>query len=210
MKYKMILFDLDGTILNTIEDLHHACNFALTQYGLPSITVEQTKQYLGHGIRQLLLFASQNDDRIEDILKCFKTYYAKHFNVFTKTYPNIEEVLTYCQKKRLILGVYTNKVEDIARPLVLAHFTQFDFIFGEIDGRKRKPDPTFLDCLIRKYQVQKSEVLYIGDSEVDFELAKNAQIDGLCVSYGFRNRSVLLPLTDQVVDSPLEILKYLE
>ncbi|MDE5714516.1 MAG: HAD family hydrolase [Anaeroplasmataceae bacterium] len=210
MRYKMVLFDLDGTILNTIKDLWSSCNYALKQFGIENITLDQAKQYLGHGIKQLILKASNYDERHQEILECFKKHYFLHYNDFTSSYKGIEELLSYCLKQGYKLGVYTNKVEKIAVPLVLAHFKQFDFIYGETEQWPRKPDPTFILHLLENHHLDKKEVLYIGDSEVDYELAVNANIDCVCVSYGFREKKNLLKLTDRIVDSPLEILKYLE
>ncbi|MDE5855812.1 MAG: HAD hydrolase-like protein, partial [Anaeroplasmataceae bacterium] len=90
MKYKMVIFDLDGTILNTLEDLKEACNYALEKYNLSPITLEQTKNYIGNGIRNLLLLASNHNEHIDDILLAFKEYYSKHCNDFTTRYEGID------------------------------------------------------------------------------------------------------------------------
>ena len=108
------------------------------------------------------------------------------------------------------MGVLTNKVEDIARKIIEEQFPhQMEFIFGEVLGRPRKPDPSFLLSIVEQYGLKKEEVLYIGDSEVDIKTCQNAGIDGVFVSYGFRSKEVLATLTDRIVDSPLELLNYL-
>lgn len=210
MRYKMVIFDLDGTILNTIEDLCSACNAALDQFKLERIDVSKTMAYLGHGIKHLVYEASQHSKHIDLLLNEFKAYYSTHFNDATKPYQEIDELLKWCLKENLIVGVLTNKVEGIARALCEAHFPLvFSFIYGEVPNRKRKPDATFLLEVLKQYQISCSEVLYIGDSEVDIALCQNAGIDGLFVSYGFRKKESLLAHTNQIVDTPAGIKKFL-
>lgn len=210
MKYKLVIFDLDGTILDTLEDLKEACNFALKQHHLPSITLEQTKSYIGNGIRNLLISASKNSSLIDEILISFKKYYAIHYNDFTTPYEKMDEVLKYCHRQKINIGVLTNKIEDIAKKLVHEHFPhQLDFIYGEIAGRPKKPNASLLLSIINQYGYRKEEVLYVGDSEVDIELCRNAAVDGIFVSYGFRSKEKLLSLTNHIVDTPMDLLKYI-
>lgn len=210
MKYKMIIFDLDGTLLNTLEDLRLACNYALSSFNLNGITLEQTQAYIGNGIKNLMLQASNYSPLIENLLIKFKEYYRKHYNENTKPYDGVYEMLSYCQEKGIRLGVFTNKVEEIAVPLIQAHFpNQMEFIYGEVKDRSRKPDPTFINQLLDSCCLSKEEVLYVGDSEVDIQLCKNAKLDGVFVSYGFRKKSTLMKMSECVVDTPLEIIKYL-
>lgn len=210
MRYKMIIFDLDGTILNTIEDLCAACNSALDRFGLEKINLSQTMAYLGHGIRHLVYEASKHFSDIDLLLAEFKDYYGVHYNDATEPYSGITEVLRWCLEEKLILGVLTNKVEGIARDLCKAHFNHiFSFVYGDVAGRKRKPNADFLLEILKKHQISCNEVLYIGDSEVDIELCRNAGIDGLFVSYGFRKKENLLAYTDFVVDTPQAIKEFL-
>lgn len=211
MKYKMVIFDLDGTILNTIKDLCVASNEALKKFKLNPITIEDTQKYLGHGIRHLIDMASCHSSEVDLILKHFKEYYVSHYNIYTRPYEGIREVLNWCHQKGIILGVFSNKVEMIARALCDEHFpNDFDFVYGEVEGRKRKPDVSFLISLINSYSLSLDEVLYIGDSDVDIKTCENAKIDGLFVSYGFRDKEFLKSISTQVVDSPEEILEFLK
>lgn len=208
----MCLFDLDGTILDTIEDLCAACNVALLEFGLPTITVQQTKRYLGHGIRSLIEHASNFHPQSEDVLKVFHSHYKGHYNDKTKPFPGILEVLSYCKSKGVIVGVLTNKVEDIASSLCEAHFKDFfQFICGDKPGRIRKPDPATLLSLIDQYHLSKEEVLMIGDSEVDFQTAENAGVDSLILTYGFRSKEELTAYSKQMmcIDSAADIRTYL-
>ncbi len=211
MNYKMIIFDLDGTILNTIEDLCAACNAAFLKYGLKPIDVQTTMKYLGHGIRHLVYETSGRSTLIDELLLTFKKYYADHYNDDTKPYAGIISLLDWCLEHSIQIGVLTNKVEDIAQKLCSAHFgSRFQFVYGEKEGRKRKPDPTFLLELIHSYHLQKNEVIYIGDSEVDIETCNNAGILGLYVDYGFRSKEELLKKTNIVYDSPQQIIDFLK
>ena len=210
MSYKLVIFDLDGTILNTLNDLCEASNFALKTYGLPSITLKETQAFIGNGIRNLLQQASKNSSFIDEILGTFKEYYTCHYNDFTEKYAGIDQVIKYCIDNGIHMGVLTNKVEDIAKKLVEEHFpNQMEFIYGEMIGRPKKPDISFLLSIIKKYGLSLDEVLYVGDSEVDVKLCNNAHIDGVFASYGFRGKEELLKITHQIIDTPLELLNYL-
>lgn len=206
MKYKLIIFDLDGTILNTLADLMASCNYALAAYQLPSITLEQTKSYIGNGIKSLMLQASNQSSQIEELLKLFKSYYSQHYSVLTMPYEGISEVFEYCKENGIYIGVLTNKVEDIAVKLIEKHFPNtMDFVYGEIPNRPRKPDPTFLNSILKQYGVASNQVLYVGDSEVDVLVCENAKIDGIFVSYGYRDKVALQKLTSRIVDSAKQL-----
>lgn len=210
MKYKMIIFDLDGTLLNTLEDLRSACNYALSSFHLDEISLEQAQVYIGNGIKNLMLQASNYSPLIDHLLQKFKEYYKEYYNDRTKSYDGVHEMLSYCKATGMKIGVFTNKVEDIAVPLIQSHFpNQMDFIYGEVKDRPRKPDPTFINEILERYCLSKEEVLYVGDSEVDIQLCENAKLDGVFVSYGFREKSRLMELSKYIVDDPLEIIKYL-
>lgn len=211
MKYKLIIFDLDGTLLNTLEDLKISVNYALEKYNLDLISLDDTRNFIGNGIRNLLIRASNDNENIDDIVKIFRQYYSLHYNDYTTKYFDIEKVLYELKNKGYILGVLTNKVEDIAVKLINTHFEGiFDFVYGEVLNRNKKPDPTFLLEIINKYNLNKEDVLYIGDSDVDVKTTLNANIDGLFVTYGYKDKNKLMSLTNNLIDFPIEILKYLE
>lgn len=212
MKYKMVIFDLDGTILNTISDLNSAVNYGLSLVGLDSITVEKTKEYIGDGIRCLMERASNYSSDIDLLLDGFNRYYNEHFNDLTLPYDGIEEIIQYCHKNNILLGVITNKVENIARLLCDYHFKDdLIFVYGDTKERKRKPNPETLNYVIEKYNLNTSEVLFVGDTEVDVYTAKNAGVDVVLCNYGYRKKSRLLELfaDEKMVDKAIEILNYL-
>ena len=211
MKYKLVIFDLDGTILNTLEDLLQSCNYVLAKYNLPTVTLEDVRKNIGWGIRHLIFELSNHSDHIDEMFDEYKEYYSLHYNDFTKPYNGINEVIDYCLKTGIKLWVYTNKVEEIARSLCNYHFdSKFEFVYGDVIGRMRKPDPSFLNEVIKKYDIEKDKILYIGDSEVDIKIAENANIDGLFLSYGYRPKEELLKHTNNIVDDALDIIEYLK
>lgn len=213
MRYKLCLFDLDGTILDTLNDLNKCCNMALKDFDLEPITLEQTKSFLGHGLQHLVKMASKDDQRQVEILKCFKEYYEKYYNDETKPYMGISKVLEFCKSKGAILGVWTNKVENIAQALCETHFPGvFKFVSGDSSAYVKKPNVERLNVWLDKYKVNKEEVVLIGDSEVDVNTVLNGGIQGLFVSYGFRTVSQLLKANQDaiIVSSPLELISKLE
>ncbi len=211
MKYKMIIFDLDGTILDTITDLNNACNYALQKFNLEPVSLDVTRKFIGNGIKNLIYESSNHSPLTAELLKEFKSYYASHFNDYTKPYKEVSELIDYCLEHGLIVGVYSNKVEDIAVKLCDKHFpNKFAFVYGDVEGRLRKPDSSFLTALIKQYGLTNKNVVYVGDSEVDIKTCQNALIDGIFVSYGFRSKAELIKLSNQVVDRPSAIINLLK
>ena len=143
--YELVIFDLDGTILNTLEDLLQSCNYVLSKYNLNTVTLEDVRKNIGWGIRHLIYELSNHSVHIDNMFNEYKEYYSKHYNDFTKPYDGIYEVIDYCINNNIRIGVYTNKVEDIAKDLCDYHFNgKFEFVYGDIENRVRKPEATFI------------------------------------------------------------------
>ena len=209
--YKLVIFDLDGTILNTLEDLLQACNYVLSKHDLKSIVLEDVRKNIGWGIRHLIYEVSNHSEYTDEMFSEFKDFYSEHYNDFTRPYDGINDVIDYCLNNNIRIGVYTNKVEDIARDLCNYHFKEkFEFVYGNLENRVRKPDPSFIVNVIKDLGLDKSEVLYIGDSEVDIKTANNADINGLFLSYGYRPKEELLRYSDNIIDNALDIIDYLK
>ena len=126
--YKLVIFDLDGTILNTLEDLLQSCNYVLSKYNLEKISLEDVRKNIGWGIRHLIYEVSKHSEYTDQMFVEYKEYYSNHYNDFTRPYNGINEVIDYCLSNNIRLGVYTNKVEDIAKDLCEYHFKdKFEF-----------------------------------------------------------------------------------
>lgn len=211
MKYKMIVFDLDGTILNTLADLHAAVNYSLKQFDLDPVEIEKVREYLGNGVRVLMEKSSNYYHDIEGLLGYFKQYYVEHYNDFTQPYNGIKDVLNYCRDNEIKMGVITNKVDNVAKMLCEYHFKDlFLFVYGDLLGRNRKPAPDTLFLVMQEYNINKEEFLFIGDSEVDVLTAKNAGVDIILCTYGFRTKEELKEFKDEkMIENTLDILKYI-
>lgn len=211
MKYELVIFDLDGTILNTLEDLQQSCNYVLSKYNLDKVTLEDVRKNIGWGIRHLIYELSNHSEYIDQMFEEYKEYYSLHFNDFTKPYDDINKVIDFCLNNNIRIGVYTNKVESIAKTLCDYHFNdKFEFVYGDVLGRVRKPEASFIESVIEELKIEKGKILYIGDSEVDIKTAENANIDGLFVTYGYRPKEELFKYSDKIIDKVLEIIDYLK
>ncbi len=209
--YRLVIFDLDGTILNTLEDLLQSCNYVLSKYSLEKVTLEDVRKNIGWGIRHLIYEVSKHSEYTDQMFEEYKDFYSNHFNDFTHPYEGINTVIDYCLDNNIRIGVYTNKVENIARDLCDYHFKdKFEFVYGNLENRVRKPEPSFLNEVLNDLGINKSEVLYIGDSEVDIKTALNVGIDGLFLSYGYRPKEELLRYSDRIIDNALDIIEYLK
>lgn len=214
MKYKMILFDLDGTTLDTLKDLTDSVNYVLKNNGYPLRTVREIRSYLGNGIQRLIelsLPADVSEAETEKVYNEFLPYYKEHALDETKAYDGITDTIIELKDKGYLTALVSNKADVVVQKLVNRFFNGlFDFTIGQKDGINRKPAPDMVNLALNTFNVQPGEALYIGDSEVDVETARNALMDVMCVSYGFRDKEDLIRLNpDFIVDSPTEILKVL-
>jgi len=195
--YQAVIFDLDGTLLDTIHDLAKAGNYALMEMGLPIHNVDKYKQMVGYGkqkmIDNLLPDCCKSGARVAD--KLFDSYYNHHMLDNTKEYLGISDVLKKLKAKKIKLGVLTNKPHDFATKIVEHYFPGlFDMVFGMEKDSVVKPDPHILLNMINDLKLSNSEVLYVGDSDVDILTGKNALVDTLSVSWGFRDKKQLSAL----------------
>ncbi len=210
MKYKAVVFDLDGTILDTLGDLRDSVNFALKENNLPARTTQEVRAFVGNGIRLLIERAVPENTPTETVDKCFndfKAYYKDNSAILTKPYNGIYELLTRLKNAGVKLAVVSNKADFAVQALVEKYFSGFfDFSVGEKENVKRKPAPDSVLCALDYLNVSKSEAIYIGDSEVDIETAENADIPCIAVLWGFRDKNLLQSLSpDYIVSEPSEI-----
>lgn len=192
---KLFIFDLDGTILDTINDLYVAVNYSLEKSGLPVRNIDEVTAFTGNGIRKLIDLSVPygTPERVTDtVFADFKTYYAEHCNDSTRPYDGIKKVLSELKKKGCLLAVVSNKIDSAVQNLVNLHFPDiFDSVTGQKDGIRKKPYPDSVNFVLSALNVPRSEAVYIGDSEVDIATAKNAALPCVSVCWGFRSEPYL-------------------
>ena len=211
MKYKAVIFDMDGTILNTLEDLKNATNYSLRQFGMPERSLEEVRMFVGNGIRKLVeraVPAGTSEEKIAQILDVFLEYYEIHSADNTSPYPGILELVEKLKKSGIKTAVSTNKADVPAQELGREYFNGiFDLIVGQQDGLKVKPAPDSVNKILSILDIQKKDAIYIGDSDVDVQTAKNSGLDFIGVSWGFRGREFLEKNgAKNIVDNANEIL----
>lgn len=194
--YKCVIFDLDGTILNTLDDLANAGNYALEVQGFPTHETEKYKYFVGNGIPMLvkrMLPDDISDDVRQKTYDIFCSYYSEHMNDYTKPYEGIIDLLTFLNISKIKIIVVTNKADNFAKEIIKKHFGDLiSDIYGSVSGFPKKPDPYWVNVAIKNSGFEKSEVLYVGDSSVDMETAKNAGLISCGVLWGFRGREELI------------------
>ena len=187
-----VIFDLDGTLLNTLGDLRAATNHALEVRGLPPHSMEEIRQFIGNGIRLLICRAMPEgtlEAEIDAALDDFKAYYAAHIHDRTVPYDGIPQLLTALRKRGVKVAVLSNKIDSASQQLIEYFFPgKTDVVFGEHVGVPRKPDPTSCRMVMQQLGVQPEQVLYVGDSGTDMQTAKNAGLYAVGVTWGFRSK----------------------
>lgn len=211
MKYKAVIFDLDGTILDTLEDLTDAVNYALRVNSYPEHSMDDVRRFVGNGIRLLIERAVPQGLAVEEIDKVFadfKAYYQVHCSDKTKPYDDIPEVLLTLKEAGVKTAVVSNKADSAVQVLCEQYFhEQFDFAVGEREGIRKKPAPDSVDEALRVLGVQTDDAVYVGDSDVDIETAHNAHMDSIIVDWGFRDRAFLKECgAKTIVSSPKALL----
>ena len=212
MKYDAVIFDLDGTLTDTLEDLKNSVNYALSEFGFSERSLEEVRSFVGNGVKKLIYLSvpeSTSEETAEKCLEVFKAYYKEHSLVKTKPYDGILPMLCELRNRGVKTAVVTNKMQEAAKDIVRIFFDGLiDVTVGQVDGVAQKPQPDGINFVIQKLGVSKDKAIYVGDSEVDCFTAKNAGIPCIGVTWGFRDKSVLLESgADFIVDTPEEILK---
>jgi len=213
---ELIIFDLDGTLLDTVADLAASTNHALNICGFPMHEAAAYRFFIGNGINKLFERVLPEDEKSqENVLKMrqhFLEYYGEHNAELTVPYPGISDLLQNLQAKGYKLAVASNKYQTGTTELVQHYFPEIKFtgVFGQRENIPVKPDPTIVHDILALAKVEKSRGLYVGDSGVDMQTAQNASIDACGVTWGFRPRTELEEFSPKyIVDTPEEILKIL-
>lgn len=211
MKYKLAIFDLDGTILNTLDDLHNSVNFSLEKYGFPLRTKAEIRNFLGNGALNLIKKSLPEDVDIDSVTAVYSDYiahYQENCNNRTAPYDGIIDLLKELRRLGIATAVVSNKPDNTTKELCKLHFADlFDSVIGDRSGINKKPAPDSVIETMNAMNVSVDETIYIGDSEVDVLTAKNAGTDCIAVSWGFRDVDLLINSgAVKIADSPAQIL----
>lgn len=194
-RYTAVVWDLDGTLLDTLEDLCLAVNHALRTFGEPERPMSDIRLFAGNGVRRLVALSTPGGEehpRFEDIFRCFKAYYVEHCSDHTGLYPGMKDTLRALHAAGYRMAVVSNKLQAGVDELYREHFSDtVELAVGERPGVPRKPAPDMVTGALREMGVTPSQAVYIGDSEVDLATARNAGLDCITVLWGFRDREWL-------------------
>ncbi|MBO4803839.1 MAG: HAD family hydrolase [Muribaculaceae bacterium] len=214
---KLVIFDLDGTLLNTIEDLGQAANYALERNGFATHSMASYPYFVGNGVRRLMTRVLPEDARddatVDRVLGDFLEHYDEHCTDFTKHYSGMPELLQDLRDMGVATAVASNKYQKAVDKIIPHFFPDINFIAveGHREGVNVKPDPSVIFAILAKAGVAKADTLYVGDSGVDMETARRACIDSVGVTWGFRNKKELVEYhANVIVNNPVEILDIVE
>lgn len=195
-KIKAVIFDLDGTLLDTLRDLTASVNYALRQFGMPEHTIDEVRLFVGNGVRKLMERAvpdGSRNPRFEDVFATFRQHYMQHSLDTTRPYPGIPELLRQLKDRGYLLAVVSNKMMAATQELVAHFFPEISVAIGENEaaGIRKKPSPDTVREALRQLGVTSAEAVYVGDSDVDVATARNSGLPCVSVLWGFRDRSFL-------------------
>ncbi len=213
---KTVIFDLDGTLLNTLDDLADSTNYALSKFGYPTRTIEEVRQFVGNGVAKLIERAipeGKNNPNFEKCLAIFKENYAQNMYNKTAPYNGIIEMLSNLKSKGIKIAVVSNKFDLAVKELCKKYFEGFiDFAAGENEaqGIKKKPAPDTVISVLNEFNFAPEDAVYVGDSDVDIMTAKNSKMSCISVTWGFRDEKFLLENGATIlINAPSEIYNHL-
>ena len=213
MRYRAAIFDMDGTILNTLEDLADSTNHILREYGMPARSLEEIRRFVGNGIRRLLEQAvaeGSTPETVNRVMESFVVYYREHCTVKTRPYEGIAETIRELRRLGVKTAVVSNKVDVAVQALIAQFFPGlFDAAAGEKAGIARKPAPDSVMAVLEELGIPREDAVYIGDSEVDYLTSRNAEMDAIMVDWGFRGEAFLRECgATNIVRRPEELVAY--
>ncbi|MDK2868224.1 MAG: phosphoglycolate phosphatase [Clostridiales bacterium] len=190
-----VIFDLDGTLLNTLEDLADSVNAALTAEGFPVRTLEEIRTFVGNGAERLIrrsVGGNADEMTVQKVLGVYKAHYDRNCQNKTALYPGISELLERLKAEGYKMAIVTNKHQEAVKPLYEAYFEELiDVAIGQQEAYRKKPDPDAVFLAVQALDADRERAVYIGDSEVDLETANRASLPCFLVTWGFRDRSAL-------------------
>ena len=213
MKYDLVIFDLDGTLLDTLEDLAGAANTAMARFGFPPRSLDDIRRFIGNGVVWLIRQCAPEgtpDEVIQAALAEFKIQYAQHVNDRTRAYPGVTDLLRALRNAGLHTAVNSNKMDAAVQRLCSEHFgALIETALGEKHGIPKKPAPDGALYLMRAFDAAAERTIYVGDGETDLQTARAAGIDSIWVSWGFRKREELADLNIRASANTVEQLRRL-
>lgn len=215
---KLVIFDLDGTLLNSVEDLGNSCNYILEKHNFPIHPMDKYNYFVGNGVAKLVERALPEEHRspkfVEQIRKEFIAYYSLHAQDKTSPYPGIIELLNGLQKRNIKLAVASNKFDTGTKSLVAQYFGDMEFaaVYGQREGISPKPDPSIIYDILKDVHISdKSEVLYLGDTGTDMQTCNNSGLTSVGVLWGFRPKEELeLHGAKYLISHPMELLEIID
>ena len=218
MKYQAAIFDMDGTLIDSLEDLTDSVNEAMTHYDFPSHTLEECRYFVGNGARKLIERSIPKDkasdsDFVSEVLEYYNGCYKRHLTNKTHPYDGIIDMLKRLQEKNISLGVCTNKQQFAADEIISAMFpaNMFGAVIGDQKGLPRKPDPAKVLKIADQFNVKPEHVAYFGDTSVDMETAHNAGFLSIGVTWGFRPKSELIESgAEIIINHPSELWQHVD
>ena len=209
---RLVIFDLDGTLLNTIADLGNAANHTLAELGLPQHNLDEYRLMVGNGMRKLIERAlpadkAADDSFVDSTLASFLSYYAEHIDLYTRPYPGIPELISTLSAQGYRLAVASNKIQAGAEKLIEKFFPGIDFVavMGNSPKYPLKPDAALVEYIMDKAGTDRAHTIMVGDSGTDIQTASNAGIPVIAVSWGFRPRHELT-IADFIADSTSQVI----
>lgn len=211
MKYRLAIFDLDGTLLDTLQDLANSLNYALKNADFPQRSIDEVRRFVGNGIRKLIergVPAGTSEKETERVLADFMEHYKAHCSDSTRPYDGIDELLAALKERGYLTAVVSNKADAAVKILCEKYFPKkFDSVVGERQSVRKKPAPDTVNSVLAQLGIDRADAVYIGDSEVDVETAKNAGMDCISADWGFRSRAELVQAgAAKIISRPSEIL----
>ena len=213
-RFDTVLFDLDGTLLDTLEDICGAANHTLRELGYPERTLAEMRRFVGNGAEMQMrraLGADADEETVAKALALYKPYYAAHCQIKTKPYAGVLELMAALKAEGFRLAVVSNKPDRTTRTLAARFFPELDGAMGQRDGIASKPAPDMVRAALARLHAAPEETLYVGDSEVDVATARNAGLAMIGVAWGFRGRAALEAAgAPWVADTPEQLLDMLQ
>lgn len=212
--FKAVIFDLDGTLLNTLEDIADCMNRVLERYSLPKWATEDYKLFIGDGIKTLVERAippNYRNSEFIDLLTCeMNEEYSLHWADKTRPFTDIPVLLYKLQQHNIIISVFSNKPHEFVTPTIKRFFPDINFhaLYGATSNYPKKPDPTIPLLIAQSTKLSPQEFVYVGDSAIDMQTAKNANMFAVGASWGFRTKEELINAgANQIIDKPLQLLE---